>query len=383
MPRLLVLNTGSSSIKYAEYDVDPADSHDPVLVTAGNVDDVGSEDAASQQEAVQDLLAHLDENRDSGAGGPAAVGHRVVHGGTRFTRATVVDDDVENEIERLVPLAPLHQPSNLAGIRAARKAHPDAAQVAVFDTAFHATLPEAAYRYALPRDLADSHGLRRYGFQGTSCASVVRSVSRHLGKPAGTLRLVICHLGSGASVTAVRDGVSVDTSMGATPLEGLVMGTRSGDLDPGVVLRLLEVVDGGAVAVDDLLNHASGLAGLCGEADMRSIRRRADRGDRDARLALDVYAHRVRKYAGAYLAELDEPDALVFTAGVGEHDPHIREEIVAPMAHLGLVVDEARNGACTSSDGVTDVSGGGRTQVLVVHTEEELEIALQTADLVL
>ncbi len=302
----------------------------------------------------------------------AGVGHRVVHGGARFRDATLITPEVEAAIDELSELAPLHNPANLAGIRAARAALPDVPQVAVFDTAFHQTLGPEAYTYAVPPEL----GIRRYGFHGTSFAYVSREAIRILGaagKPAA--RMVILHLGNGASACAVRDGVSVETSMGLTPLEGLVMGTRSGDIDAGAILSLGLDVD----ELDDLLNKRSGLLGLAGRSDLREVEQAADSGDAAAQLALEVYAHRIRAYIGAYAAQLGGLDALVFTAGVGERGAAMRARVLRGLEFLGLTLDAHRNAESATfisrGDSSTDDS---RASILVVPTNEELEIARQT-----
>jgi acetate kinase len=319
--------------------------------------------------ALDDLSAHLEAL--------AAVGHRVVHGGERYTEPTLIDAEVIEGLEALSPLAPLHNPANLAGIRAAMRLLPKTPQVAVFDTAFHATLPSWAYLYGLPRRLY-GEGIRRYGFHGTSHDFVTREAARILGRPREALRLVSLHLGNGASASAVAFGKSIDTSMGLTPLEGLMMGSRPGDLDPGVVLHLLR---GGMAAeeVDRLLNKESGLLGLSGLSnDMRDLRQAAPRGHEAARQALDVYAYRIRKCIGAYAAAMGGLDAVVFTGGVGENDAETRREALTGLEFLGLGLDEARN---KSHERVIS-SDHSRVSILVVPTDEEgliAELALAAA----
>lgn len=254
----------------------------------------------------------------------AAIGHRVVHGGQSFTHPTVVDDTVLAEIERLIPVAPLHNPANLTGIRTARALRPDLPQVAVFDTAFHTTMPESAARYAIDVETADAHRIRRYGFHGTSHAYVSRATAELLGRDPAEVNVIVLHLGNGASASAVEGGRCVDTSMGLTPLEGLVMGTRSGDVDPAVIFHLMRVGGMSTDEIDTLLNKKSGLIGLCGDNDMREIRRRVDEGDERAKLAFDIYIHRLKKYIGAYCAVLGRVDAVTFTAGVGENAAPVR-----------------------------------------------------------
>ncbi|WP_030339365.1 acetate kinase [Streptomyces sp. NRRL S-1022] len=394
--RVLVLNSGSSSVKYQLLDM-----RDSSRLAAGLVERIGEQTSriahtclttggtrehtgpiADHDAALKAVAEEL--GRDGlGLDSPelAAIGHRVVHGGMFFTEPTVIDDTVLTEIERLIPVAPLHNPANLTGIRTAQGLRPDLPQVAVFDTAFHTTMPESAARYAIDPRIADRHRIRRYGFHGTSHAYVSRETARLLGKDPSEVNVIVLHLGNGASASAVRQGRCVDTSMGLTPLEGLVMGTRSGDLDPAVIFHLARVGDMSMDEIDTLLNKRSGLFGLCGDNDMREIRRRIDEGDEEAALAFDIYIHRLKKYIGAYYAVLGTVDAVAFTAGVGENAAPVREAAVAGLEPLGLAVDAERNA----------VRGGGprlispdsaRVAVAVVPTDEELEIATQTYALV-
>ena len=379
---VLVLNCGSSSLKAAVIDEGGRRLFDLSLSGLDGTPRLrcgAVERALTPPEAADPLTTVLDSlaAEPAVAGGLAAVGHRVAHGGERFDSPVLVDAGVEAAIEALVPLSPLHNPAALAGIRAARRRWPAAPQVAVFDTAFHATLPRRAREYALPRGLSRQLGLRRYGFHGTSHAFVAQQAALSLGEPLERLRIVTCHLGSGASVTAVEFGRSIDTSMGMTPLEGLVMATRPGDLDPGIVLELLR--SGRSVAeVDRLLNHEAGLVGLAGTGDMREVERRATAGDDDARVALLVYAHRVRKYVGAYAAVMGGVDAVVFTGGVGENSALVRHRVAQRLEFLGAVLDEDRNrDAQVSRDArVAEISAAhARCRLLVVATDEELAIA--------
>lgn len=308
---------------------------------------------------------------------PTAVGHRVVHGGSRFFEPTVITPAVEAGIDELSVLAPLHNPANLAGIVAAKKAFPDVAHVAVFDTAFHQTLPRAAYTYAIDADLAASHLIRRYGFHGTSHKFVSEAAAAFVGRPVAELRQIVFHLGNGASVTAVDGGRSVETSMGMTPLEGLVMGTRSGDLDPAVLMHLARRADMSIDELDDLLNKRSGLLGLSGYSDYRDIRAAMERGEDSAVLAFEVYVHRLRAYAGAYLAQLGGVDVISFTAGVGENTPRVRAAALETLGFAGVEVDPARNEA--PGRGIRRISSdASRVEILVVPTDEEMEIARQT-----
>jgi acetate kinase len=308
------------------------------------------------------------------------VGHRVVHGGSRFTRAVLVDDAVLAGIADLTDLAPLHQPRALAGIEAARAALPGVPAVACFDTAFHATLPPAAACYALPLDWIRRFGLRRFGFHGLSHAYAAgRAVQLSQDHDAERHRVATCHLGAGASLAAVKGGVSVDTTMGFTPLEGLVMATRSGSVDPGLLVWLQQH---GGLAVDEVsegLEFSSGLAGLAGlpsgSGDMRDVRLAADRGDPEARLAIDVHAHRLRREIAAMAAAMDGLDTLVFTGGIGEHQPAVRAEAASGLSFLGVAVDAGRNGAAQPD---CDISApGAAVRTLVIAAREDVEIARQ------
>ncbi|MGW4271714.1 acetate kinase [Streptomyces seoulensis] len=394
--RVLVLNSGSSSLKYQLLDMSDASR-----LAVGLVERIGEQtsrlkhtrldsgDTREQNGPIADhdaaLKAVAEELAKDGLGldSPelAAIGHRVVHGGMFFTEPTVIDDTVLAEIERLIPVAPLHNPANLTGIRTAMALRPDLPQVAVFDTAFHTTMPESAARYAIETKLADRYRVRRYGFHGTSHRYVSRATAELLGKAPEDVNVIVLHLGNGASASAVRAGRCVDTSMGLTPLEGLVMGTRSGDVDPAVIFHLQRVGGMSMDEIDTLLNKRSGLFGLCGDNDMREIRRRMDEGDAQARLAFEIYIHRLKKYIGAYYAVLGTVDAVAFTAGVGENADFVREAAVAGLAGLGLAVDGARN--AVRGDQARLISPeGARVAVAVVPTDEEMEIASQTYALV-
>jgi acetate kinase len=367
---VLVVNAGSSSLKYELVDahtgnrtargtVSPLDDPRGVLRHSSHeepadVRAVGSHSPAGAVGLMFEAFAAHGTALDHVVG----VGHRVVHGGARFTRPALLGPEVVQEIAGLVPLAPLHNQVALDCIAAVGAHWPGTPQVAVFDTAFHSTVPEAATAFALPREVADVHGVRRYGFHGTSVEYVVGRAAALLGKDRSATTLIVCHLGNGASVTAVRDGRSVDTSMGFTPLGGLVMGTRSGDVDASAVLYLLDQLGMTADEVEVLLNRGSGLLGLTGDSDMRQVRAMADDGDTEAVRALAICTHRIRAYIGAALAQLPALDALVFTGGIGENDARLREEVCAPLAHLAL------------------------PRVLVVPTDEEHQIALHTIELV-
>jgi acetate kinase len=391
---VLVVNAGSSTIKYAL--IDPAAG---APVAEGLVERIGDDGSrlththagttterpvavADHDEGMRRAFALFDEAGPplSGAG-IAAVGHRVVMGGTDYDRPTVIDGDVLAAIDRLAPLAPLHNPANLTAIRAAQALLPDVPHIAVFDTAFFHDLPAAAATYALDRTVAERYGVRRYGFHGTSHQYVSARAAQVLGRDPAGLRQIVLHLGNGASASAVAGGRAVDTSMGLTPLEGLVMGTRSGDIDPAVVFHLARTAGMTIDDLDDLLNHRSGLRGLTGEGDMRAVHRRIAAGDGRARLGLDVYVHRLRKYIGAYAAVMGGLDVLSFTAGVGENDPVVRAETAAGLDHLGIRVDPGRN-AAPSGDARVISPDRAAVTVMVVPTDEELAIARQALALV-
>jgi acetate kinase len=363
---ILVFNAGSSTLKYRLI----VDDHD---LWTGIVEHIGEAGGPEDHRAaVESTLADL-RSRDLGpAGDPWAIGHRVVHGGAEVRTPTVIDDDVLAAIDRWAPLAPAHNPPALAVIRAARAAFADIPHVAVFDTAFHATLPEAASTYAIDRAVAAEHGIRRYGFHGISVRYVRDRAAELLGRPADGLNMIVLHLGNGASATALADGVSVDTSMGMTPLAGLVMGSRSGDLDPAITFHLVRA--GWATDdIDRLYEKRSGLAGLAGDNDVRTVQRRAADGDADAELALDVYCRRIRHYIGAYHALLGRLDAIVFTAGVGEHSAVVRSRALDGLTHLGIELDDTANDAATTPRVISAASS--RVAVCVIATDEEHAIA--------
>ncbi len=384
---ILVINCGSSSIKAEVIDHD--DGRRLAKLRVERLGESGTEVRFDEEpprparghdhetvlaEALPVLLERL--------GGAAldGVGHRCVHGGERFSEPVRVDEAVVQTIRELIPLAPIHNPANLAGIVAARKLLPDLLHVAVFDTAFHATLPNRAKRYAIDAELADAHGIRRYGFHGTSHAYVAARAAAFLQSELSELRLITCHLGNGASMCAVEYGRSVETSMGMTPLEGLVMGTRPGDLDPGVLIHLMRSAGLDVDGLDALLNKRSGLAGLSGVGnDMRDIEERAANGDERCRLAIQVFAHRVRKYIGAYAAVLGGVDAIVFTGGIGENSAAMRHRICQHLEVFGARIDEDLNRSVGGS-AVTRISTDtSRTHLLVIATDEQHAIAQHTA----
>ena len=396
---IFVVNSGSSSIKYQLFrwpDEQP--------VCSGLVERIGSGQAVITHKVFAPAAAPTEQRRtlplpDHEAGllevvrllteAPggvirdpaeiAVVGHRVVHGGESFAAATLITAEVKAEIKRLFGLAPLHNPANYLGIEVAERVFRQARQVAVFDTAFHQTLPEYAFRYALPTALYTEQRIRKYGFHGTSHQYVAAQAAAYLGQPQA--RLITIHLGNGCSMAAVRGGKSLDTSMGFSPLAGLVMGTRSGDLDPAVLLHLLGPLGYTVEQVGTLLNKESGMLGLAGANDMRDLGAALAAGDARAALAYDLYAYRIRQYIGAYAATLGGLDALVFTAGVGENDALVRSRVCQNMDFFGLQLDEVKNQARVP--GLRDLSApAARARILVIPTNEELEIARQSAELV-
>lgn len=402
MTPVLVVNSGSSSFKYQLIDMDAE-----ATLASGLVERIGegvgrathtvkapatAGPAATYTDATytrelpipdhtagfQVMLDAFDSDGPSlEAHPPVAVGHRVVHGGARFFEPTLITPLVEINIDELSVLAPLHNPANLAGIVAARKAFPDVPHVAVFDTAFHQTLAPETYTYAIDAELAASHRIRRYGFHGTSHKFVSEAAAAFVGRPLADLKQIVFHLGNGASVTAIDGGRSVETSMGFTPLEGLVMGTRSGDIDPAILFHLARREGMTIDQLDDLLNKRSGMVGLAGSSDLRDIRAAIAGGDERALLAYQVYVHRLRAYAGAYLAQLGGADVISFTAGVGENAPFVRSATLETLGFAGIEVDLERNLA--SERGIRRIStDASAVTVLVVPTDEELEIARQT-----
>lgn len=388
--RILVVNCGSSSVKYDVVDLsNPSSRRRGIIEPLGRdttkhryvIDGVDREepvDAPGHAEAIELLASKV---RDDG--NIEAVGHRVVHGGEKYSNATVIDEGVIETIDQMTHLAPLHNPANLAGINACREILPTVPHVAVFDTAFHQTMPRQAFTYAIPYEHYRERGIRRYGFHGTSHHYVALQAATYLRRRLQELKIVTCHLGNGASLCAVDHGRSIDTSMGLTPLEGLVMGTRSGDLDPALVLHIQRELDLSPDEVDNLLNRKSGLLGLSGSSsDMREVLDAADNGDRRAQLAVQVYCYRIKKYVGAYVAALGGLDALVFTAGVGENSRGVRARICQGLAYLGVTIDERRNSAAVGvppSSAMDIADDRSPVRVLVVPTDEQRMIAWETS----
>jgi acetate kinase len=399
--KILVINCGSSSIKYQLFDMTQKKP-----LAAGLVERIGEGrgrvkhqtfGAEQKKKHKQELIV---ENHRQGLMQVAnlllddeigviklpseitAIGHRVVHGGERFSQSTLIDDEVKAQIRALFPLAPLHNPPNLVGIEVAADIFPEAKQVAVFDTAFHQTIPPVAYHYAIPNWLYQEQNIRVYGFHGTSHLFVSKQAAAYLGKLASETNLITMHLGNGCSITAVKGGESVETSMGFSPLAGLMMGTRSGDLDPAVVYFLGTQLDMSFAEIDRLLNKESGLLGISGYNDLRDIESRQAQGDPAAQLALDMYTYRLKKYIGAYCAVLGRVDGLVFTAGVGENSSYVRWYTLQGLEKLGIVLDAEKNKTGVIGS-VTEIQASdSRVKVLIIPTNEELEIANQTAAMI-
>lgn len=387
---VLVINCGSSSIKYQLVDGDTEEVSTSGVIerigqvesivthTAGDVDQVWNEHVPDHAAGLKTMVRACGEfGAPLSEAGLIAVAHRVVHGGERFVQPVVIDDAVETAIDELAVLAPLHNPANLEGIRVARRLFPRLPQTAVFDTAFHTTMPERAHVYAVPGEWRERHGVRRYGFHGTSHAYVSRKAAELLGKDPKQVNVIVAHLGNGASITAVERGRSIDTSMGLTPLEGLVMGTRSGDIDPAILFHMHRRTGASFDELDEALNRRSGMLAMAGAIDMREIDRAASSGDRTAELALETYCYRLRKYIGSYLAALGGADAIVFTAGVGENSAEVRSRTLEPLVALGVKLDEGANRA----GGPIISTSDSHVTAMVIPTNEEGEIAAQTAAL--
>ena len=393
--KILVINSGSSSIKYRLFDMTAG----TVLASGvleqigetqsrlthqtrnaqGEMDKIVKTDAAADHQVgfqlIGTVMGESGELQDTAE--LSGIGHRVVHGGEEFKEPTLIDKNVIDTIRRLIPLAPLHNPANLLGIEVAMHSAPQVPQVAVFDTAFHQSIPEHAFRYAIPQNLYEKHHVRRYGFHGTSHFYVAKQAATLLDRPLNELNLITLHLGNGASAAAVKGGKSIDTSMGMTPLEGLIMGTRCGDIDPAIIFYLKRKTGMARDEMESILNQKSGLKGICGVNDMRQIEKLAQSGNSQARLAIDMVCYRIKKYIGAYYAVLGRLDALVFTAGIGEKSSLIRGGACQGLAHLGIEIDPEKNNQ-KSNKSFEIQKRGSRIKVLVVPTNEELEIAEQT-----
>ncbi len=399
--RILVINTGSSSIKYKLFSYG-----NKTVLAYGNLEKIGetgggmhtcvmqnrsSENKRVLRDPIADhiegltTIVKLMTDPKTGVIQDAseidAVGHRVVHGAEVFRKTTVVDDQVLEAIRENIPLAPLHNPANILGIEVAQKIFSKAVQVAVFDTAFHHSLPPSAYLYALPYELYTSLKIRRYGFHGTSHHFVAEEASQLMKQPLEDLNLITIHLGNGGSITAIKNGKSIDTSMGMTPLEGLIMGTRSGDIDPSIPHYLASNSNMSIDEINTLLNKQSGLKGICGLNDMRDIITAEESGDERARTALEMYSYRIKKYIGAYMAALGRVDAIIFTAGIGEHAPQIRARVCDGLDNIGITLDPDKNQA-VSSQAREIQSDQSSTQIFVIPTDEELKIARETLKLI-
>jgi acetate kinase len=389
--KILVLNSGSSSIKFQLFSMGENRS-----IASGIIEQIGEIDSSAKIEFDGKSIEKKESIKDHNIGLKimnmlliesstiksldelGAIGHRVVHGGEKFSKPVIVNSDVLEEIEKLIPLAPLHNPANLDGIKVTMQQSPNVPQVAVFDTAFHSTIPSYAYMYALPYEAYEKDGVRRYGFHGTSHHYVTKEASKYLGVE--KLNAITLHLGNGASMAAVKDGKCVDTTMGLTPLEGLIMGTRSGDLDPAILFYLarkngLDIDD-----LDKLLNKQSGLKGICGSNDMREVEKMAENGDKKAGLALDMFAYRIKKYIGSYSAVVGKLNCIIFTGGIGENDIETRVRCCENLENLGIELDLVKNNQRAKE--ILDISSKeSKVKVLVIPTNEELEIALQANSL--
>ena len=397
--KILVINSGSSSLKFQLFT-----GADLTVSALGIIEEIGAAkspvrlntfDATGGKQTLaqtvpipdhrQAIMAMAQLLRASGVltdlHDLSGIGHRVVHGGEYFHKPVPIDKSVLAAIEKLIPLAPLHNPANLTGIRVAMEHAPKTPQVAVFDTAFHQTIPEYAYLYALPYDLYTERHIRRYGFHGTSHGYVCGQAAEFLGKPASDLNIISLHLGNGASAAAVQGGKCVETSMGMTPLEGLIMGTRSGDIDPAILFYLARETGMDIQEMDDLLNKKSGLKGICDENDMRTITRRADQGDKQAGLALTMFCYRLKKYIGSYMAVLGGADCIVFTGGIGENSSVVRELSCRGLKHMGIALDAEKNKE--EQLGIMEIQvTKSSVKILVIPTDEERTIAMETARIV-
>jgi acetate kinase len=395
---ILVVNAGSSSIKYQLIDMN---TEKPLA--SGIVERIGLETGAIKHKTfingeerktgeefpipnhtvglkrVAELLTNQEFGVISDPSEIQAVGHRLVHGGESFTKTVEITSEVKAKVKELFPLAPLHNPANLTGVEVAEEVFPQAKQIGVFDTAFHQTMPEIAYRYAIPEDLYKEFGLRKYGFHGTSHKYVSEKAAHYLKKK--DLKIITIHLGNGASMAAVKNGVCVDTSMGIGPLNGLIMGTRSGSIDPSLIFYLVEQKSYPIEDVSALLNKKSGMLGLTGHSDMRDVEELYSKGDKNAILAYEMYAYRIKQFIGNYTAAMNGLDAIVFTAGIGENDKLVRSLVCKNMEYFGITLDSDKNNSRSSNIREINVDGA-KTKILVIPTNEELEIAKQTFELI-
>jgi len=396
--KILVLNSGSSSLKYQLFEMP-----NETPLCSGLVDRIGLENSTlthnfhrnGEKEvfkiegkikdheegllAVNKLLLDPEKGVISSVDEVVAIGHRVVHGGEQFASTTLITQEVKDKIKELFALAPLHNPPNFIGITVAERVFPNAQQIAVFDTAFHQSMPPRAYRYAIPKELYTDLGIRAYGFHGTSHLYVSKKAIEYLKNP--DAKIITIHLGNGSSMTAIKGGQSIDHSMGLGPMGGLVMGTRSGDIDPSIIFHLINERGFKAKEVNEILNKKSGLLGLCGLSDMRDVKKAMEEGNQDAILAYEMYAYRIQKYIGTFTASLNGLDAIVFTAGIGENDPDMREAVCKDMEFFGVLLDKLKN-KIKSSD-IREVNQmGSKVKILVIPTNEELEIGKQAFALI-
>ena len=396
--KILVLNCGSSSIKYALYNMD-----DQSVLTSGGIEKIGLPDSFIKIKLADGRKVQIDEPIPEHTKGVKfilqvltegeyavlnsldeldAVGHRTVHGGEKFNKSVLLTDEVMEAFAACNDLAPLHNPANIKGINAVKELLPEIPQVGVFDTAFHQTMPDYAYMYALPYELYKDYGVRRYGFHGTSHRYVSERVCEFLGIKAEGTKIITCHIGNGASIAAVKDGKCVDTSMGLTPLEGLVMGTRSGDIDAGAVTFIMDKLNLDTKGISDLLNKKSGLAGVSGISnDFRDILAGINEGNERARIAKEMYTYRIKKYIGEYAAVMGGVDVILFTGGAGENQWDVRQEATEGLEFMGVKVDIEKNKACRATEAVISADDS-RVKVCVIPTDEELMIALDTLALV-
>lgn len=393
---IFVLNCGSSSVKYKLFTME-----NEGVLAEGRVERVGQDNAVITHQssgkekvsktmpilehtvAIQEslnLLTHPEHGIIKSVDEIDAVGHRVVHGGESFSDSVVINNRTKEILDSLAELAPLHNPANVTGIRAAEKIMPDTPQVAVFDTAFHSTIPPSAFLYAIPYTVYQRHKVRRYGFHGTSHKYVSQRAAELMGQSVEDLKIISCHLGNGASIAAIENGQSIDTSMGFTPLEGLMMGTRSGDIDPGAIFYIMRKEDLTLHEIDSMLNKHSGLHGIAGVSDMRDIEKRIAEDDKLATVAFAMYEYRIRKYIGSYVAAMNGVDAIVFTAGIGENTPTLRSALVANLPYLEMSIDEEQNKK--RGEDIEISTPDSRVKVFVIPTDEELVIARDTAEIV-
>lgn len=389
--KILVLNCGSSSIKYQLFDM----TKKPKSLAKGLVDRIGlggsyicyrpavkkenkiERPFPDYQTALHAIYKVLNNNKSDDTSSLtqiSAIGHRVVHGGSKYLQPVLIDTKVLEAIKENTSFAPLHNPANIAGIEISQKLLPGILNVAVFDTALHQAMPPKAYLYGLPTEFYEKHNIRKYGFQGISHGYVAKEAAKLINKPLETLKIITCHLGNGSSITAFKNGKSIDTSMGLTPLEGLMMATRCGDIDPGGVLHLMDKIGLDLEQTKELLSKKSGLTGLCGQSDMRNIIKSAENGNKKAQTAIEIFVYRIQKYIGAYVAALNGVDAIVFTAGIGENSPMIRQRILANFQYLGLKIYGARN----EKNQAVFSKDNSKVYAMTIPTNEELAIAHQT-----